>query len=133
MAEITNATADVAVNTDAKTETDPLVAQVEALNTEYNKSVEDLATAEDAVQQAQNTVFKFFLSVSKKSATTPGNEAVTSSSYSDVFHEFLALKEEVYSKQSASFRLLQKLRQAQNNYLMAVINSLQKDAADAKK
>lgn len=115
----------------AKPEQDPLIAAVEALNIEYNKSVEDLSASEASVQDAQNTVFKFFLDVSKKTNSTESVQ-LNNTSYNDVFHEFLSLKEDVYTKQSVCFRLLQKLRSAHTNYLMAVINTLQKEVADGK-
>lgn len=114
-----------------KAEQDATVVALEALNVEYNKSVEELSTAEAAVQEAQNTVFKFFLDISKKANGTEPL-VLNNTSYNDVFHEFLSLKEEVYNKQSISFRLLQKLRAAHSNYLLAVISSLQKENADLK-
>lgn len=114
-----------------KPEQDPVVVAVEELNAEYNKSVEELSTAEVSVQEAQNTVFKFFLDVSKKTNSTEPL-LLNTTSYNEVFHEFLSLKEVVYNKQSVCFRLLQKLRLAHNNYLVSVITTLQKEIADSK-
>lgn len=117
-----------------KTEQDPMVAAVEALNLEYNKSVETLSVSEEAVQSAQSTVFKLLLDVSKKTATAGLDQSTLgTTSFTEVHNEYLSLKEDVYGKQTASFRLLQKLRLSHTNYLMAVITTLQKELAEAKK
>jgi vacuolar-type H+-ATPase subunit I/STV1 len=129
-------TKDASTAVDDKPVVDPMVEAVEAINTEYNASVEELATAEATVQDAQNKVFQLLLEVSKKISTAVRDAdslKESSEAYNDVFHELVALKEEVYAKQSVSFRLLQKLRQAHNNYLLAVVNTLQKENAELKK
>jgi hypothetical protein len=129
-------TKDASTTVDDKPAVDPMVEAVEAINTEYNASVEELATAEAAAQDAQNKVFQLLLEVSKKiSVAVPDTDSLkeSSTSYNNVFHELVTLKEEVYAKQSVSFRLLQKLRQAHNNYLLAVVNTLQKENAELKK
>jgi hypothetical protein len=115
-------------------EQEPMVAAVEAINVDYNKAVEELALTEEAVQDAQNTIFKLFLNVSQKSSASGLDAAaLESTSYSAVYGAYISLKEDVYTKQAVCFRLLQKLRAAHNSYLMAVITTLQKQLADAKK
>lgn len=127
-------TKDASTTADDKPAVDPMIEAVEAINAEYNTSVEELATVEASVQDVQNKVFHLLLDVSKKISTSNSESIKESSeSYNEVFHELVTLKEEVYTKQSVSFRLLQKLRQAHNNYLLAVVNTLQKENAELKK
>ena len=124
-------TKDISVQTeDTQQQTqDPILEAAESLNTEYNKSIEELTPAETAVQDAQTKVFKLLLDLSKKSPI----DIKSSDAYNELFLELVDLKEDVYNKQSNSFRLLQKLRQAHTTYLMAVINTLQKENAELKK
>ena len=107
-------------------------AAVDAINLEYNKSTEVLANAELEVQSVQYDIYKLLISIHKKNMSTDTNTLDLSGiSYNEVFTTLIEAKDDAYTKQSTSFRLLQKLQTANSKYLVGIINSLQQQLTQA--
>lgn len=101
-----------------KKQHEDVVKALDATQTEYNTSVEAHQSAEDDVQTAEASVFKVMIAVAKSGTTAD-------SSYNDVFMALVEKKSEAYAAQTASYRLLMKLRNQQTTYLQAVVQGLQ--------
>lgn len=100
-------------------EEDAIVKAIDAINTDYGKSLEELGDAETDVQELENEMFKMFLNVRKN------KDAGTADEYDDMFSTFVEKKQVVFAKQTRSFKLLQKLRASHNNYLTSIITGMQ--------
>lgn len=117
----------------AKTPQQEMTDAIEAINQEYSSSIEELSSAQENVQLLESGIFKLFISVSKKNISSDSSALDLSGvNYNDTFISLVEAKDIAYTKLTSSFKLLQKLRIAQTNYLVGVINSLQADAKKAE-
>lgn len=94
-----------------------IVKEIEALGLEFNTSLDSLAEAESAAQDADNELFKLVISNYKKGG------AIDQEEYNKVFADLLECKQDMLKKQGHSFRLLQKFHNSRCNYLAAVANA----------
>lgn len=103
-----------------------IVKDIAKLSAEYNASLEVLSDVETAASDAETELYKFVMKMYKKSGQIDPE-------YDTLYTEFVERKQLVLQKQTLSFKIIQKLRSSQTNYLAAVINALQARLSESAK
>lgn len=110
--------------------------ELQSLGDEYNANVEKLTNAEVTLNNTKDRSFQLLRQLYKQRKYS---DPSTHAALSDLEAKYEASEAEIsrdekshYEIMQECFRQLQKLRQLHTNYLVAVINSLQKEIAELK-
>ncbi len=109
--------------------------EIKALSDEYNSNAEKLNAAEVRLNELKDksyTLLRRLYQLQKSDTHDASALDALERQYNISEHDVNEARLEHYEWMSVCFRQIQKLRLLQTNYLVAVINSLQKEVADLK-
>jgi hypothetical protein len=109
---------------------------IKELSDEYNVSIEKMVDIELKLSDSKDLSLKLLRKLYKqRKFSDPSTHSALNAleiEYNESEDQTVEAQHDHYEKLLVCFRQLQKLRQVQNNYLVGIINGLQKEVSDLK-